>query len=73
MGAATRPSAYAAVGVEPRPDAPAGFARLNPWLSRVVDDHVIGYMIIYRIWLKSYFGTTRIAPSTCPCESLAGR
>lgn len=36
MGAAARPSAYDAPGTEPRPDVPAGFARLNPRPFRVV-------------------------------------
>ena len=57
MGSAAWPHTYDALGAEPRPDAPAGSVRLNPRPSKVVNDHDISCMIIYWIWLKSYFNT----------------
>ena len=46
-----------AAGEEPRPAALAGSARLNPRPSRTVNDHAIGCLIIYWIWLQSYLNT----------------
>ena len=47
MRMAVRPVAYAVAGAEPRPDAPAGSARLNPRPSKTINNHDISYMIIY--------------------------
>ncbi len=57
MGAVARPAACDAAGTEPGPDTPVGSVQLNPRLSKAVNDHAIGCMIIYWTWLKSYLNT----------------
>ena len=58
VGAVKRTTACATAGSVPRPDAPAGFTRLNPRPSRAVNDYDISGMIIYWIWLQSYINRT---------------
>ncbi len=58
MKVVARQAVYAAAGAELGPDAPAGSARLNPRFSKAVNEHNIGYMTIYWIWLQSYLNAT---------------